>query len=441
MPRNEPNKVLRISGTTATVNARDYRQVLCDTTSNAIALVLISPGGTSEWGIKIKNTGSTGNDVTITVNGGFTVDGASSYPISPGAGAVIEQDDTGNLWVFGSSARIDFSLWSPDAPPATPRALDDEFDIPGVGVPAGWTKFDPANRLTVSVEGGLHLVAAPVGGIDNDPDYILATTALLDNHTYNVFDHQPDVPRYISVTLVADTDESFIAITLQVNGTDPNGDPVSRTVGPSGPVGSVTVFNRAFATVTSIVSSGGVGITGDETISVGIHTAAPALCGIYKEIPPLDEDGSWIIKLCGGGQIDNDVAFAGLAFFEDAEDPTKFIYCFGEHWYADVQTVQYDKWFGPRSVLENTDAHSGYLRIRRNDDGYFMDFSAQGLSFATSSEFTELNLGITPKHVGLVVDNTDAVSMGAAFAFFRYKSSDVGLTGVLEGARVKGFYA
>jgi len=102
MSRNDPNKVLRVSAD-ATVNARDYRQVLCDTSGNAIALTLISPSGTSEWSIKIKNTGSAGNDVTITVAGGYTIDGGSDYPLTDGAGVIIEQDDLGQLWAFASA--------------------------------------------------------------------------------------------------------------------------------------------------------------------------------------------------------------------------------------------------------------------------------------------------------------------------------------------------
>ena len=101
MPRNDPNKVLRIRAD-ATVNARDYKQVLCDTSGNAIALTLISPGGTGEWTIKIKNIDPGGSDVTVDVAGGYSVDGGSIV-IPAGGGAIIEQDDLGQLWVFGST--------------------------------------------------------------------------------------------------------------------------------------------------------------------------------------------------------------------------------------------------------------------------------------------------------------------------------------------------
>lgn len=96
--RNDPNKVLRTSAST-TLNARDYKMVLADATSGAIALVLISPAGLSEWSIKVANIGS-GDDVTLSVAGG----GAFSLALPAGAGAIIEQDDLGVLHVFGSTS-------------------------------------------------------------------------------------------------------------------------------------------------------------------------------------------------------------------------------------------------------------------------------------------------------------------------------------------------
>jgi hypothetical protein len=94
--RNDPNKVLRIS-TSTTLNARDYKMVLADATGGAIALVLISPAGLSEWSIKVANVG-TGSDVTLSVAGG----GSFSHVLPAGAAAIIEQDDLGVLHVFGS---------------------------------------------------------------------------------------------------------------------------------------------------------------------------------------------------------------------------------------------------------------------------------------------------------------------------------------------------
>lgn len=109
MPRNDPNKVLRISSD-ATVSARDYKQVLCDTSGNAIALTIISPQGLSEWSLKIKNTAAVGNDVTVSVAGSFTIDGGSLV-IPAGGGVIVEQDDLGQLWVFGSTAGGGTSGW------------------------------------------------------------------------------------------------------------------------------------------------------------------------------------------------------------------------------------------------------------------------------------------------------------------------------------------
>lgn len=96
MPRNDPNKVLRTSAST-TVNARDYKMVLADATGGAIALVLISPAGLSEWSIKVANVGSA-NDVTLSVAGG----GSFSFTLPPTAAVIVEQDDLGTLHAFGS---------------------------------------------------------------------------------------------------------------------------------------------------------------------------------------------------------------------------------------------------------------------------------------------------------------------------------------------------
>lgn len=95
--RNDPNKVLRTS-TSTTLNARDYKMVLADATSGAIALVLISPAGLSEWSIKVANVGSA-NNVTLSVTGG----GSFSFTLPPTAAVIIEQDDLGVLHAFGSS--------------------------------------------------------------------------------------------------------------------------------------------------------------------------------------------------------------------------------------------------------------------------------------------------------------------------------------------------
>lgn len=96
--RNDPNKVLRIT-TDTVVNARDYTMVLADATSGAIALTLISPGGLSEWSIKIKNVGS-GDEVTVGVAGG----GSFSFVLPAGAACEVTQDDLGVLHVFGASS-------------------------------------------------------------------------------------------------------------------------------------------------------------------------------------------------------------------------------------------------------------------------------------------------------------------------------------------------
>jgi hypothetical protein len=59
----------------------------------------------------------------------------------------------------------DFTVWSPDAPPAVAGALDDEFDGASGGVPPGWTEVDHGGVQTVSEdEAGLKLEQATHAG-------------------------------------------------------------------------------------------------------------------------------------------------------------------------------------------------------------------------------------------------------------------------------------
>ena len=41
-------------------------------------------------------------------------------------------------------------IWTPDFPPASPGALDDEFQLASGGVPAGWTEYDHASEYTIT---------------------------------------------------------------------------------------------------------------------------------------------------------------------------------------------------------------------------------------------------------------------------------------------------
>lgn len=97
----DQNRVLRTS-TDKTVNNREIDMVLADASDNAIALILISPSGFGKYRMPIQNVGD-GDDVTITIAGGKTINGQSSYTLPPGAAVVVEMDDLGEMHTFGSS--------------------------------------------------------------------------------------------------------------------------------------------------------------------------------------------------------------------------------------------------------------------------------------------------------------------------------------------------
>lgn len=157
--RNDPNKVLRVSAD-ATVNARDYKMVLADATSNAIALILISPAGFSEWAIKVANIAASGDDVTITVAGG----GSFSFVLPAGTACIIEQDDLGELHVFGSSASgtsigglAHISGTLTDAAVDTPDGATVIGDVSGAGGETTLAVDDLAGTVEVEASNGLFL--------------------------------------------------------------------------------------------------------------------------------------------------------------------------------------------------------------------------------------------------------------------------------------------
>lgn len=77
-------------------------------------------------------------------------------------------DEINATGLLGVGFTPDFTLWLPQAPPASPGADDDEFDgSQGAGAPTGWVEFDPGSKVTVSeVESGLVLQALTSTGGD-----------------------------------------------------------------------------------------------------------------------------------------------------------------------------------------------------------------------------------------------------------------------------------
>ena len=72
-----------------------------------------------------------------------------------------------------------------------------------------------------------------------------------------------------------------------------------------------------------------------------------------------------------------------------------------------------------------------YLRLRRTGTTYAFDYSSDGVGWIQLSSGA---ISFTPTHIALLVLGTGAVR--PKFAFFRSTNSDVGVGGVLGGARV-----
>lgn len=79
-----------------------------------------------------------------------------------------------------------------------------------------------------------------------------------------------------------------------------------------------------------------------------------------------------------------------------------------------------------------------YLRLRRNVANYYIDFSMDGLGWRTANAGAAITLvgPWVPTKVGLgVLNYNTAATQVAVIPFFRYIASDVGLSGIMAGAR------
>jgi hypothetical protein len=115
---------------------------------------------------------------------GYSQYGAISAPASPssnklrlyarlhaGVTKLFYKTDTGLEFGplgEGGGGGTSATIWMPDAPPATPGALDDEFADNSGGVPNGWTEVDFSNHTSVvEDEAGLTLLQVTHAGDSN----------------------------------------------------------------------------------------------------------------------------------------------------------------------------------------------------------------------------------------------------------------------------------
>lgn len=163
--------------------------------------------------------------------------------------------------------------------------------------------------------------------------------------------------------------------------------------------------------------------------------------GIYKTIPA----GNFTIwtKVSVRASRSTSYFTAGIGYWEDPTDNTKDIHLWGispRSGGSNIVLLYYDSStnlngspiaLGDGQYVPN----SIYLRIRRSGTDYFHGWSTDGLSWIEGSSSNPL---FTPTKFGLLVDNASSgITQEASFSFFRYVASDVGLTGVVSGNKIK----
>jgi hypothetical protein len=266
-----------------------------------------------------------------------TAAGDAFDAISLGSGnwkVLIYQKADGTPIAGGGGGTTLKTVWSPDAPPASPSAYDSEFDAGSAGVPSGFTEYDPGSILAV--------------------------------------------------------DES-------------------------------STYKKLIATITSA------------TFAV--------VGGIYREIPAGDFTIWTKVRVVGKLA---DYSWAGLALWEDATDSAKGIENFCLVARGSAGPVGIDQFYMTNYNTYNTDrlgnnsqpysAQEAYLRIRRNGTTYYIGWSENGEVWYEKN--TATTIGFTPSHFGLSFANSTGVTNVATADFFRYVGSDVGLTGIMNGAAI-----
>lgn len=176
-----------------------------------------------------------------------------------------------------------------------------------------------------------------------------------------------------------------------------------------------------------------------------LTTATLTLNGIYQDLPA--GDFSVVIK---AGILTLEAAsgtFIGINLWENpAGDNKQFQYAFfRDNTAGFVARIVAQDWtncstIGTVNIAGVSVGFSDaiYLRLRRNGTNYYCDFSFAGLGWRSANGGAAVTLagGWTPTKIGIGVLNYNTGATQAAIAqFFRYVGSDVGLSGVLAGAR------
>lgn len=211
-------------------------------------------------------------------------------------------------------------------------------------------------------------------------------------------------------------------------------------------------------TLTASQDGGGSLIFSQQTVVNNTITGILNVAGRYAVIPIGDFT---ITTLVTCRTIGTTIAepLGGIALWEDAADASKRLYLLGPamgdpmgqflNAFADLEFLKLANY----ALVDYTDPNfltacttsylplfSVYQRIRRTGTTYSVDFSLDGKRFVPLYTGT---LPYAPKHFGVYINangKTAGIEVTAEFDFIRYKDSDVGLMGRLDGARIGGFY-
>lgn len=196
------------------------------------------------------------------------------------------------------------------------------------------------------------------------------------------------------------------------------------------------------------VSSGVSGLT----LIQAEHGNADGLTGLYKPLPV----GDFTITIKMAVSFDYDLGnqqHTGIALFEDATDPSKRITTFAVDY--ERAKVYYTQWTDFETIDTETNLGGGaifgasqvlpatipYLRLRRAGSAYSADLSSNGGLFVQAVVADgSLTCPFTPAHFGVVLNNRNFGSgsqdLTMIISLLRYSDSNLGIAGLLEGARV-----
>ena len=177
----------------------------------------------------------------------------------------------------------------------------------------------------------------------------------------------------------------------------------------------------------------------DERGVVLTNPSSAGIAGVWKAIPAGDFT---IVSKLSLSALPANFAGAGLALWQDATSSSGDIellrFLYSTNGVRRMLVTRYSQWdtfsatLATTPVVGNFDTHL-YLRIRRTGTTISRDHSTDGIGWTRLFSAVPT---FTPTHFGLWADGSSGADQNAIFSFFRYKASDVGLGGIMEGDRL-----